>query len=217
MFFDDSLKELKKELKTLGADMSYVRQWQKTFDKVKKQSDLLQEQYVRVKHNLENVYVTLKQLEQFLISCKESADKTNIKNQVQSYAKEMKKYQNAFNHEFLISKEDADFQSTYASILCLSNKDLKQQKDVLILQSEVENLLALTKEALEKQWPSFRAMAYFYLNHVDKEIFDLPHADKIEKVSNVYKEEFIEPMYKELSKYMDAERAQKILEVDVWN
>ncbi len=217
MFFDDSLKELKKELKAVGADMSYVRQWQKTFDKVKKQSELLQEQYAQVKSNLESVYTTLKDLEQLLITSKVLEPGTNLKPQVVGHAKELKKYQNAFNHEFLISKEDSDFQSTYVSILSLANKELKEKKGVLILQSEVENLLALTKEALEKEWPSFRAMAYFYLNHDDKEIFDLPHMEKVEKVKTIYEKEFFKPMYEELIKYMDDTRATQILEVEVWN
>ena len=67
MFFDDSLKELKKELKIAGADLSYVRQWQKVYDKVKKQKDTLEGQYVQVKQSLNDVYEALKELEKVLI------------------------------------------------------------------------------------------------------------------------------------------------------
>ena len=86
----------------------------------------------------------------------------------------------------------------------------------MILQSEVENLLALTKEALDKEWPSFKAMAYFYLNHDDKEISDLPHADKVARVTDLYMNEFYNPMYRELIQYLDEGRVSQILEVDVW-
>ena len=34
LFGEDSLKGLKKELKSAGADMSFVKGWQKSFDKV---------------------------------------------------------------------------------------------------------------------------------------------------------------------------------------
>ena len=216
MFFDDSLKDLKKELKNAGADLSYVRQWQKVFDKVKKQSEVLEGQYTQVKQSLDSVYATLKDLEKILIRATDKSVVTNLKAEVQTYAKTLKKYQNTFNHEFLISKKDTDFQSTYASVLSMSNKSLKEKQDILILQSEVENLLALTKEALDKEWPSFKAMAYFYLNHDDKEISDLPHADKVTRVTDLYMNEFYNPMYRELIQYLDEGRVSQILEVDVW-
>ena len=117
----------------------------------------------------------------------------------------------------LIGKEDKEFHLTYQTILTLCSSGRKTQKEVLILQSEVENILAVTEEALQKDWPDFRAMAYFYLNRTDKEIFDLPHGDKVAEVNRIYEVEFLEPMRAVLSKSLGEERARQILEVDVWN
>ena len=84
------------------------------------------------------------------------------------------------------------------------------------MQSEVENILAVTEEALEKNWPDFRAMAYFYLDRTDREIYDLPHADKVAEVNRIYEVEFLAPMKALLEKYLGEERAKQILEVELW-
>lgn len=209
--FDDSLKELKKELKNAGADMSVVKDWQKSFDKVKKQEPQLELQYKKAKKDLETVKTLLEQMEQLLIENRGSII------EVSKLSGELKKYQNQFNLEFLISKEDSDFHLTYKSILSLSEKKTIEEKDALILQSEVENLLAVTKEALEKEWPSFRAMAYFYIDRTDKEIYDLPHVDKVEKVNRIYQNEFFKPIKKVLRtcNYTE-ENITYMLEEKIW-
>ena len=60
-------------------------------------------------------------------------------------------------------------------------------------------------------------MAYFYLNRTDREIFDLPHADKVTEVSRIYEAEFLDPMREVLVKSLGEERASQILEVEIWN
>ena len=172
LFGEDSLKGLKKELKSAGADMSFVKGWQKSFDKVKKNSGQIEAQYIRAKQELEQVHTILKQMEEILIA---------REGKLSECENGLKKYQGHFNHEFLIGKEDKEFHLTYQTILNLSANNRKTQKEVLILQSEVENILAVTEEALDKVWPDFRAMAYFYLNRTDKDIFDLPHTDRWQK------------------------------------
>lgn len=208
LFGEDSLKGLKKELKTAGADMSFVKGWQKVFDKVKKNSKQIEEQYTQAKQELEQVHTVLKQTEGILIA-KEG--------KLSECEKELKKYQGHFNQEFLIGKEDKEFHLTYQTILNLAANGRKTQKDVLIMQSEVENILAVTEEALAKEWPSYRAMAYFYLERTDKEIFDLPHSDKVAEVERIYETEFLAPMREVLIKSFGEERAKQTLEVDVWN
>lgn len=218
MFFgEDSLKGLKKELKSAGADMRFVKDWQKSFDKVKKSSVQLETKYTQVKKELEQVHTLLKDMEGALIAVKFDMDNPAFGGQVLSAAKELKKYQGCFNHEFLISKEDRDFHLTYQTLLGLCNKGFKEQKDVLIMQSEVENILAMTEEALEKEWPSYRAMAYFYIDRTDREIFDLPHLDKVAEVNRIYETEFLAPMRQILAECFGDEKANYTLEVDVWN
>lgn len=205
--FEDSLRELKKELKAVGMDMPFIKDWQKSYDKVKKQSPVIQAQYTKAKSDLMKVYDLLKDMEQQLIAGKDDMSQVG---------KDLKQYKSSFNHEFLIGKEDSEFHLTFQTILTLCEKKLSTQKDVLILQSEVENLLAVTKEALEKEWPAFRAMAFFYIDRTDKDISDLPHSDKVEKVQRIYEDEFIKPMSQVLVDAFGGERARKIMEVELW-
>ena len=216
LFGEDSLKGLKKELKNAGADTSYVKQWQKVFDKVKKNCGQIEAQYTQAKKELEQVEAILKRMEQSLISIKNDLQNPSYKGYISASSRELKQYQGHFNHEFLIGKEDKDFHLTYQTILDLGAKGCETQKDVLILQSEVENILAVTEEALAKNWPDFRAMAYFYLNRTDRDIFDLPHSDKVAEVNRIYEGEFLAPMRAVISKSLGEERAKQILEVEVW-
>ena len=205
--FEDSLRELKKELKAAGADMSFVKEWQKSYDKVRKQSSVLKTEYTQAKSDLESVYQNLKSVEQKLI-----AGDLNLSNETKS----LKQYKTSFSHEFLIGKEDREFHLTFQTILSLFEKKLSSQKDVLILQSEVENLLAVTQEALEREWPAFRAMAYFYIERTDRDIIDMPHTEKIAYVQQIYEDEFVKPMMQVLQTAVGEERAKKVMEVELW-
>lgn len=205
--FEDSLRELKKELKAAGADMSFVKEWQKSYDKVRKQSSVLRTEYTQAKSDLESVYQNLKSVEEKLI-----AGDLNLSNETKS----LKQYKTSFSHEFLIGKEDREFHLTFQTILSLFEKKLSSQKDVLILQSEVENLLAVTKEALEREWPAFRAMAYFYIERTDRDIIDMPHTEKIAYVQHIYEDEFVKPMMQVLQTAVGEERAKKVMEVELW-
>jgi hypothetical protein len=212
MFFDDSLKDLKRELKAVGADLSYVKKWQKNYDKVKKSYPILENQYIKAKADLNAVMKCLKEMEQMMISATVNSDIRSIRERMNHCAKEMKKYQKGFNHEFLIGKEDKEFHLTFSTILSLCEKDMKEKRERLILQSEVENMMSITKEALEKVWPEFRELAYFYIEHTDKELSELPHQEKIQLVRKLYKEEYYDPMKKVLVAALGAERADKIME-----
>lgn len=215
MFFDDSLKGLKKELKTAGADVSFVKGWQKNYDKVKKQYPVIESQYIKAKSDLESVMECLKKLEQLLIGAKDISDRA-WKEQLSQYAKELKRYQNGFNQEFLIGKEDQEFHLTFSTILSLCGKEIRESRERLILQSEVENLMAITKEALEKGWPEFRALAYFYIEHTDKELLELPHAEKLQLVKKLYMDEFYTPMKQVVEAALGTQRAIKIMEDELW-
>lgn len=205
--FEDSLKDLKKELKTSGADVSFVKTWQKSYDKVRKQSAALKAEYTKAKMDLESVYQSLKTMEQKLI-----AGDSDLSSEV----KGLRQYKTSFNQEFLIGKEDKEFHLTFATILSLGEKKNSAQKDMLILQSEIENLLAVTKEALEKAWPEFRAMAYFYIERTDRDIIDMPHTEKVSYVQRIYEDEFIKPMMQVLESALGDERAKFVMEVELW-
>lgn len=207
--FDDSLKNLKKELKEAGVDMHRVKEWQKVYDKVRRQAPQLKNQYQTVRNELETILSLIKGMEQSLIADKEEADLVKP-------AKELKKYQGHFNHEFLISKADSDFHSTYESILKLCGENSKEKSDILILQSEVENLIALVEEALEKEVPDAYAMAFYYLSRSDREIAELPHTEKMAKVRRVYESEFLKPLRACMMGHVSEERMKMILEDELW-
>ena len=80
----------------------------------------------------------------------------------------------------------------------------------------MENLLAVTKEALAKEWPAFRAMAYFYIERTDRDIIDMPHLEKIAYVQRIYEDEFAKPMMQVLQGAVGEERAKKVMEVELW-
>lgn len=216
MFFDDSLKGLKKELKAADADLSFVKIWQKSYDKVKKQATIIGGQYAKAKSDLEAVWNCLNRMEKALIAANESFTEADFKKEISLLSKELKKYQGGFNLEFLISKEDKDFHLIYDTILSLCAKITSEKKTLLILQSEVENLMAIAKEALEKNWPDFKEMAYFYLEHTDEEIAKLPHQEKVEVVRRAYQNEFYNPMKQIVEAALGTDRANKIMEEDLW-
>ena len=209
--FDDSLKALKRDLKDSGVDMSFIRQWQKNYDKVRQQTPILENQYKIAKQELEAVLSILKDMEQQLIRCSVNKESLAV------FSKEMKRFQGHFSQEFLIGKEDTDFQTTYVSILKLCDKDVNVKGNALILQSEIENLMAVTKEALEKEWPDFRALAFFYIDRTDGELSECPHPDKLVKVKKIYEDEFIMPFKEALVGRINAMRIKEIMEVELWN
>lgn len=209
--FDDSLKFLKRELKDAGVDVSFLRQWQKAYDKVRQQEPVLRTQYLTAKQDLETVFALLRDMEKRLIH---GAVEKDV---LVAFAKEMKKYQGRFNQEFLIGKEDVDFHSTHMSIIKQCEKDMKEKGNALILQSEIENLLAITREALEKKWPDFRAMAFFYLERVDGDISELPHQDKVARVEGIYELEFKKPFLDAVGSKLEPARITKIMEEELWN
>ena len=55
------------------------------------------------------------------------------------------------------------------------------------------------------------------LKQIDKEIFDIPHADKVEKVMRVFENECMQPMRQIFEMCYGAEHARQIVEVDLWN
>jgi hypothetical protein len=209
--FDDSLKSLKRDLKDAGVDFGFIRQWQKNYDKVRVQAPVLESQYQVAKQELQTVLSLIMDMEQQLIAGTVSKESLAV------FSKEMKKYQGHFNQEFLIGKADTDFQTTYVSIIKLCDKDMNVKGNALILQSEIENLMAVIKEAMGKEWPDFKALAFFYIERTDRELTELPHPEKTAKVKNIYEAEFNQPFRNALAGRINAIRIKEILEVELWN
>lgn len=62
-----------------------------------------------------------------------------------------------FDDEFLISKVDTDFHTTLDSVVKQGERYLSSFDNGIILQSEIENLIHLTNEGLERKKPDLFA------------------------------------------------------------
>lgn len=195
--FDSQGKEFKTALQTAGADMTIVKEWLKTAEKTRKQYENIKEDYEKARASLLRVTEILGALEKFLVS--DHVIEAYV-NEFSLFLKELKKLRGYVDHEFLISVQDREFHLTYDTILKLGPAFLEGKAEGLILQSEIENLISLAKEAIEKEKPDLIKLSYFYLNRSDKDISELPYGEKIAKVQRVFASEFLGAMTKILEK-----------------
>lgn len=192
MFGRDDLKEIREALQICGCDMNTFKHWQRKYEKLVKQMPSVREEYESALRTTQEVYVTAQELEKFIVLG--PVQEYDEVRECSSLLKELKKVQNSFDHEFIISREDKEFHSTYDSILKLGAKALENSQQRLILQSETENLLALLKENLEKEEPPLQALCFFYQEHSDRELVELPPAGRMERIMGIYREEFLAPI-----------------------
>ena len=98
---------------------------------------------------------------------------------------------------------------TYDTILRLGTKALNAPDQKLLLQSEIENLLALLKENLEKEEPEIAALTFYYQFGSDQELAQLPPAEKLSKITYLYECEFRRPILRLLESGISSARQQK--------
>lgn len=197
--FDFQGKELKIAMQTAGADMVIVKEWLKTAEKTKKLHESVKDSYEKARASLLRITEIMECLEKLLISGKKPED---FAGEFLGFIKELKRLRGNADHEFLISTQDREFHLTYDTILKLGPAFLEGKAESLILQSEIENLISLAKEAIEKEKPDLVKLSYFYLNRTDKEICELPHKERIAKMERVFSSEFLETMVKTLESCM---------------
>lgn len=197
MFGKYDLRELKEALDVCSCDMNCFRHWQRQYERLMKQLPYVREQYENALYTAQEVYVTVQELEQIIVKRPDRE-----KWEFQGLIKSLKKVQNTFDHEFMISREDKEFHSTYESILRLGVKALGDEQRRLILQSEIENLLAILEENLEKEEPRFEALCFFYQEHEVAELAELTPAGRMERIEELYQSEFVQPMVQLLADAM---------------
>lgn len=182
---NDFIENIKDALAAAGCDMGAFRSWQKQYDRLKKKQKEQKERYERCREQTKRVQEDAQLMEQMLI-----AEQTADRKEFGRLLKDLRQMQNNFDHEFLVSKEDQEFHSTYDTILRLGMKALNASDQKLLLQSEIENLLALLKENLEKEEPKIEALTFYYQLGSDQELAQLPPAEKLEKITYFYEHEF---------------------------
>ncbi len=200
--FNDELKPLRQELKSTGADMDAVREWTKTFDKVKNNYPKVQNLYLTEREKLEQLQSTLKHMEECFV------EGGNVKQALSKDVEQIKGMKDFVGHEFLIDKGNTEFELTFSRMKkAVVSMDKYAENDMLFLHSETENLLDMVKEALEKESPNLHALAYFVVTQDVKQLAELPHNEKVKKIKRIYDREFIKPMERILSVAMDKANA----------
>ena len=154
---NDFVENVKSALAAVDCDMGAFRSWQKMYDKLKKKKSEQEDRYRRCREQTKRVQEDA-QLMEHMLTTAQSVDGKEFGRLL----KDLRQMQNSFDHEFLVSKEDQEFHSTYDTILRLGTKALNAPDQKLLLQSEIENLLALLKENLEKEEPEIAALTFYY-------------------------------------------------------
>jgi hypothetical protein len=191
---DEELERVRTALAATGADMSAFRRWQKSYEKVNKQWPAVQSRYQDALLDTRQVEELAGHMEHMLIE-----SRLLDRGAFAHILKELKRMQNTFDNEFLISREDVEFHSTYDTLLRLGTRALDSPAQRLILQSEVENLLDLLRENLAKPSPDPRKLSLFYQYGTDKELAVLPPDERLAKVERVYEARFARPIMELLS------------------
>lgn len=186
---NDFVENVKSALAAVDCDMGAFRSWQKMYDKLKKKKSEQEDRYRRCREQTKRVQEDA-QLMEHMLTTAQSVDGKEFGRLL----KDLRQMQNSFDHEFLVSKEDQEFHSTYDTILRLGTKALNAPDQKLLLQSEIENLLALLKENLEKEEPKIEALTFYYQLGSDQELVQLPPTEKLEKITYFYEREFRQPI-----------------------
>lgn len=186
------IKEIKTALQTLGMDIAILQNWKKLYDKTKKQLPAVTTKYQSAKKALREADTKLSRLEQLMVAGVEW--NREEQKEIQNILKQLKKLKNLVCHEFLVSKEDKEFHLILNTILKLGAKICKRKEDRLLLKSEIENILALIRENLEKEQPDLLMLSFFYLQHNDTELVNLPPTERLKKISQVYQDAFLDPL-----------------------
>ena len=206
---EEGEKQFKNDMQAGGADMAVVKSWLRTYTRTRRSAVNVATRYYGEKENLEYLLERLQRLEKMIIGYNnlEGDDKKEFLGIIRDF----KKVQGNFDDEFLISDADNDFHTTLDSVIRLGPKYADSNDGGIILQSEVENLIELTKEGLERQHPDLFALAYFYLSHTNKELEDKPFSEKVKEIERIYKAEFIDFIRPQVVRVKGEELADQIL------
>lgn len=205
--FEDQGKRLKTAMQSLDADMFIVRVWLKQYEKIKKQMGQVGSNFLSVREDLEQVESNLSQLEKMIIGY--PVFDHSSQREFQNLLKDMNRIKGNLNHEFLISSEDYDFWLSFSALQKLGPEYASKHKEGIIVQSEIENLLAMTREALERPQPDLVKLTFFYMGRSDKELAELPFPDKVDKVERVFQNEFLSKFMTELVSCIEKARELK--------
>lgn len=185
---DNNEKELKELLAQLGCEASVFKNFRNVYEKLEKK-------YPAVSGRMSEAMQAGLQVKQIAeeIECYFTMGNAVDLNE---RAKELKKLQGNYIHEFLVSSQDNDFVSTYSTVISKLPEVLKNPGSRLMVQSEIENLIAMIREKLEQPKPNMYAYTYFLLDHKDSELFEMHAEMRCEYVEKIYLDEVVNPVLK---------------------
>ena len=135
---NDFVENVKSALAAVDCDMGAFRSWQKMYDKLKKKKSEQEDRYRRCREQTKRVQEDA-QLMEHMLTTAQSVDGKEFGRLL----KDLRQMQNSFDHEFLVSKEDQEFHSTYDTILRLGTK---------ALNAPDQKLLKICSRFLRKIW-----------------------------------------------------------------
>lgn len=196
MGLDQEEKDFKNALQVAGADMSLVRDWLRMYEKTRKSSLTVAGKYFDVRNHLTKLLDGIVKMEEVLRGGEVLSSQQE--QQFSETLKMMKKQRGMFDSEFLISKADRDFHTTFDAVMMLGSQFVEKGQNGILLQSEIENLIALVQEGLEREKPDLFALSYFYIKRSNKELEDLTFPEKVTKVMRIYQMEFVNGMQNQI-------------------
>jgi len=183
---DTNEKELKELLAQMGCEASVFKNFKNKYEKIEKRYDSIVSGYQNAKESGERLKELLLNVETYFTEHK--------KVDLVDAAKVLKKLKGAYIHVFLVSNQNREFESTYETSQAKLPGLEKHMEDHILMQSEVENLLAMITEDLEHQEPNLKAYAYFLLDHKDSELEELSPSKRCELVDDIYQSEVVTPV-----------------------
>lgn len=190
--FDEELKLMKKAMQTADCDTSVVRAWLKLYERVKKQTAMTEDSYRVAREYIITIQECVKNLEQKIIELEWESDV--LRETRKNACVKLGQLKGNYEHEFLVSSENQEYHLTYQTILNLG----AQECDKIIFQSEVENLVALNQEILDRPTPNFYYLGFYETNRSVEDLSDLPYEEKMRKIGSLYEADFIHPIQKQL-------------------
>ena len=195
---DENIKRIKKALRQAGAYGKSEKQWCRFYRKIKRSSLKVAARHHAVKASLERILEECRFLTEMLSGTGALAPAQERK--LAEILADLKKTGPGLDYEFLISKADQEFHTTLDSVVRLGEAYLQKGGDRLLLQSEAENLLWLTREGLEKEKPDLFRLACFYERHGDAELRELAYDKRLTTVEEIWDREFCQPILPALQK-----------------
>ena len=214
--FSETLKEIKKAVSITAVNPDGFRAWVKDYEKVLKQMNGTYESYTNARSSLMEAEKLLNELETLLkeyASKDENAwDKEQL-NRVHEWGKQLRLRLGKQTHDFLVDEENSEYHSIYQCIVSESTTFQGEATKRIMLQSEVENLLAMIREIKGRRRPNLNHLAYQNTYGKVKNLKELPYQDKLQRLQQVYLTDFYEPIERLL--IAEGERAREMLELGI--